>query len=411
MKFDFAALGSHRVRFIAPAFIAATVMLGGIGAAQAWQDDGTVRIGLLESQTGTYAPYGLPALWASQIAIDEINAKGGMTIDGKQVKIEVVPTENGYDAGGDPAQTLSLVKKLVFDDQVLFIKGLSVSNAGQAVFNYLNELDKQGTPIVVHSSSVGAPGLGKISKWGFRNTFSENYVIPNIVETLKKQGVKTVGLYIMKDNIYFPSIADQAIIPELKKAGIEVVAVTDGVSKDTDYSRQVNELKAANPDVVYLLANTLPAINFMKEARRRGLKPKYFLGGISQLTADTLKSGGSAMEGMLVASSYDPAGDGIKAFATEYNNKHGQDISLFAVNGHEAMYLFKDAVEKADIKNTKESLQEDRAKLRDALEKATTVSISGEKIAFNADHDTPKSGVMLVIKDGKFVKWDPAANN
>ena len=59
--------------------------------AQAFQDDGTVRIGIIESQTGQYAAYGLPGLWGTQIGIDEINAAGGVTVDGKKVKIAIVP--------------------------------------------------------------------------------------------------------------------------------------------------------------------------------------------------------------------------------------------------------------------------------------------------------------------------------
>ena len=67
----------------------------------AFQSEGTVRIGLFESQTGTFAPFGLPGLWGSLIAIDEINAAGGVTIDSKKVRIVPTPAPNGYDAGSD----------------------------------------------------------------------------------------------------------------------------------------------------------------------------------------------------------------------------------------------------------------------------------------------------------------------
>src|SRR5690606_1855854 len=107
--------------------VGAGLVLAASTAALGFQQDGTVRIGLLESQTGQFAPYGLPGLWGSRIAIDEINAAGGVLIDGQKVKIEVAPSENGEDAGGDPGQAIALVKKMVFDDKVLMIKGLSAS--------------------------------------------------------------------------------------------------------------------------------------------------------------------------------------------------------------------------------------------------------------------------------------------
>lgn len=391
--------------------VGAGLVLAASTAALGFQQDGTVRIGLLESQTGQFAPYGLPGLWGSRIAIDEINAAGGVLIDGQKVKIEVAPSENGEDAGGDPGQAIALVKKMVFDDKVLMIKGLSASNTGEAVFNYLNELDSQGNPIVVHSSAVGAPGLGAISEWGFRNTFSENYVVGGVAKALKEQGVQTAGFYIMQDNIYFPSIVEKAIKPALEAEGIKVVAVTEGVSKDTNYSRQVNELRSANPDAVYVMANTLPAINFMKEARRRGLSPKFYVGGISQLTPDTLSASGGAMEGMLMAGSFDPTSQSIVKFGDEFRKRHNQDISLFAVNAYEAIYMIKEALEKSGIKNTPETLVDDRRKFRDAFKSVSITSITGETIAFNEVRDTPKRGVILTIKDGAFTAWKPGAGN
>lgn len=399
------------MKYIRSVAIGAGLVLAASTTAFGFQQDGTVRIGLLESQTGQFAPYGLPGLWGSRIAIDEINAAGGVLVDGQKVNIEVAPSENGDDAGGDPGQTIALVKKMVLDDKVLMIKGLSASNTGEAVFNYLNELDGQGNPIVVHSSAVGAPGLGAISEWGFRNTFSENYVVQGVAKALKEQGVQTAGFYIMQDNIYFPSIVEKAIKPALEAEGIKVVAVTEGVSKDTNYSRQVNELRTANPDVVYVLANTLPAINFMKEARRRGLSPKFYVGGISQLTPDTLSAGGGAMEGMLMAGSYDPTSPSIVEFGDEFRKRHSQDISLFAVNAYEAIYMIKEAIENSGIKNTPEALVDDRRKFRDALKSVSITSITGETIAFNEVRDTPKKGVILTIKDGAFVAWKPGAGN
>ena len=167
----------------------------------------------------------------------------------------------------------------------------------------------------------------------------------------------------------------------------------------------MDELRNAKVDIVYVLANTLPAINFMKEARRRGLAPKAYIGGISQLTAETLKSGADAVEGMIMAGSYDPTSNTIKSFADEYRKRYNQDISLFAVNGHEAMYLLKEAVERSGIANTPESLAEDRKKFRNAFTTASITSITGEKIAFNKNRETPKKGVLLQIKGGQFVAW------
>lgn len=374
--------------------------------AFAFQDEGTVRIGMTESQTGIFAPYGLPGLWGSLIAVEEINADGGVMIDGKKVKIEITPAPHGYDPGADPAQNILLVKRLLTDDQVLMVKGMSASTIGTATYNYLNELEKEGTPIVVHSSAVGAPGLSEISRWGFRNTFSEVDVVGRVAEQVQKAlSVESAGFLILQDNPYFQSIADNAIMPALEDLGIEVKEVTEAVSSDRDFTRQVDALRRADVDIVYVLAGAQAGVAFVKEARRRGLEPKAFIGGISQLTADTLSAGGDAVEGMIIAGSYDPSSPHIMALAEVYKERYGRDLNLFAVNGYEAIYLIKDAIESGDIRNTPESLAEDREKFRDAFANASITSVTGEEIRFNENRETPKRGVILYIKDGQFQSW------
>lgn len=384
----------------------AALTAASIQPAFAFQEEGTVRIGVTESQTGMFAPYGLPGLWGSQIAIDEINAEGGVMIDGKKVEIEITPAPNGYDPGADPAQNILLVKRLLTDDQVLMVKGMSGSTIGTATYNYLNELEQEGTPIVVHSSAVGAPGLPEISRWGFRNTFSEVEVVDHVAEEVQKAlDVKSAGFLVLQDNPYFKSITENAIMPALDRLGIEVKEVTEAVSSDRDFTRQVDALRNADVDVVYVLAGAQAAVAFMKEARRRGLEPKAFIGGISQLTADTLSAGGDAVEGMIIAGSYDPSSPAIAGLAETYKERFGRDLNLFAVNGHEAIYLIKDAIENSDIKNTPETLAEDREKFRDAFAKASITSVTGEEIGFNDKRETPKLGVILQIKDGQFQAW------
>jgi len=406
MKAKDSKLGAVR-RYLRP-ILAGSLAVASIFPAMAFQDEGTVRIGLLESQTGVLAPYGIPGLLGSQIAIEEINNAGGIMVAGKKVKLAPVPDMKGHDPANDPAQAIALVRRMAADDGVLAIKGTSGSNLTEAVFNYLNELDKQGGAVVVHSSAAVAPGLGKISKWGFRNSFNEVDIVYGIAERIQKQtAAKTAGFYIQQDNVYYQSIADKAILPALKRLNIDVKVVTDGVGTDRDFSRQVNALRAAQPDIIYVLGQTLPAINLLKESKRRGLAPKLFIGGIAQVTAETLKSGADAVEGMVAASSYDPQASSVQRLGDEYRKRFSQDLSPFVVNGYEAIYLMKEAIEKSGIRNTKESLADDRSKFRDAYAKASITSITGERIAFNENRDTPRAGVILVVKNGQFVAWNP----
>lgn len=388
----------------AAAAVAATLLAAGPVAA--FQDEGTVRIGSLEAQTGVPAPYGIQALVGSQIAIDEINAEGGVEIDGKQVELALTPGPNGYDPGGDSAATIALIKKLVSDDQVLVIKGTSRSDNTEAAFNYLNEQERQGSPVVLLSPSAAAPGLGAITSWGFRNSFVEANALERASQVLAGLGYKTAGIFVARDNAYNAAIAKGLMIPALEKAGFEIVVQTDGLERDTDYSAQIQALKNADPDLVAVSTPVLPGINLMKEAARRGFDPDVWLGNIGNIAPEVPKLGGSAVEGMVVGSSYSPNLPEVKRLAEEFHNRTGNELNLFGVNGYEAIYLFKAAIEAADIKNTPETLQEDRQKFRDALANVEIESITGETVRFNEDGDAIKDGFLLTIKDGAYQVWD-----
>ena len=384
------------------------LILFSANGAAAFQNDGTIKVGLIETLTGGAAPYGVAGARGTIMAFEEANASGGIEINGKKVKISVIgDSELGSDGGLDPALAIATLKKLALDENVLMVKGPTTSTNSEAVFNYLNELSGQGNGLVVHSSSAGAPGLGEISKWGFRNSFAESYALSNLVATMVKDtNAKTAAIYHLTDNPYFPAMAE-LMTNELTKLGVNVAAVTTGLSKDAEFSRQVNEIKASKPDIVYISADNLRGIGFMKEAFRRQLQPSVFIGGISQLVPDTIKSGGDAVEGMVMIGSYDDKGAGINKFRDKFKARWGEDINLFSVNGYEAGQLIIEALKKADIENTEASLQKDREKLRAAYEQVSVESVSGYSVGFNAVHDTPKAGVILTIRDGAFQAWQP----
>ena len=114
---------------------------------------------------------------------------------------------------------------------------------------------------------------------------------------------------------------------------------------------------------------------------------------------------------MVVGSSYSPDLPGVQKLADEYKKRAGNELNLFGVNGYEAIYLFKAAIEASGIKNTPDSLQDDRRKFRDALKKVQLKSVTGEDIRFNEEGDAIKNGFLLTIKDGKYQIWDEKSFN
>lgn len=392
--------------------MAGLLLVAGLGtSAQAFQDEDTVRIGMLESQTGTYAPYGLANMWGTQIAFDEINAAGGITVGGKKVKIAVMPGPDGYDAGVDPAQSITLLKQVVTDDKVLMVKGISNSNAGIAVYNYLAEMEKANDPVVVMSSSVGTPGITSLSSFAFRNSFIESGALLALTKGAHaRTGMKTAAIFLVTDNPYYVKMTDEVIRPALAELGVEIVAVAEAIAADTAFTPQANMMRGADPDVIYLMAPALTSLNFLKEIKRRQVTPDLMIGNVSLFTTEMVASGGDAVEGIVIASAYDPASPDIARFAETYKALHGQDINMFSVTAYEAGYLIAHAIEASGITNTPETLKEDRVKFRDALAAATITSPTGDEVKFDENRDAPKEGMFLVIKDGAFVSWTAETN-
>lgn len=378
------------------------------GTAFAFQNNDTIRIGSINTLTGVASPYGTLANNGSRIAVDEINAAGGVEVAGKKVKIEIVPEPDGYDDGDNTVQSLALFKKLVFDDKVIAVKGVTRSISVETVFNYLKEVDKTGDGTLLISPSSATAGLGGITPWGFRNAYFEyNGLDQQIAMIKEKFGYKTAAVFVERDNPYNVSLLDDTIVPLLKKHGIELVATVDCFGKaQSNYSREVNTLRDANPDFVILSSLVQTSVNLMKESKRRGFKPAMWVGSIGLLSPEVPELGGDAVERMIVGAAYAPTAPSVLKFIEEYTKRYGHEPSQNAFSGHETMYLLKAAIESANIANTPDTLKEDRLKLREAMAKVEIDSVKGGRVHFAPNGDAVSQVFNLTLQGGKFVEWD-----
>ena len=151
-----------------------TIAVAGVVAmtalpAGAFQDEGTVRIGSTEPLTGPGTVYGQPNIVGKFIAVEEINAAGGIMIDGKKVKIDLI----SEDDQAKPDQGVTIFRKLEGKDQALAITGTIYSRVSETMWDLLQKkLDDAGdTGLQVPSMSFMSmkAGVASISPWAFRN--------------------------------------------------------------------------------------------------------------------------------------------------------------------------------------------------------------------------------------------------
>jgi branched-chain amino acid transport system substrate-binding protein len=254
----------------------------------------TVKIGMVAELSGAGAPSGTNWRDGIRIAVEEINAAGGIL--GKKVDV----TE--YDTQTDPQVSRALVQKAI-DGGAYAILGTVYSGSTlvnmlvaqqnstpQFVGSEAPNIVAKGNPFVYRTSSGAQKGVPALTPY-FKNTLKA-----------KKVGVAWV-------NNEFGKGGRNVFVDEMKKAGIEVIADVPSEQAQTDYAADVAKLKRANPDAVFVYMNQEESARFLIEARKQGLAMPL-VGEVTLTEAKVIELAGGAAEGAI-------AHVGITATATD----------------------------------------------------------------------------------------------
>ncbi len=380
-------------------------------SARAFQPEGTLRVGGMWALTGGVALTGKGALNLSRLAIDEINAAGGVRIGGKQVKMELY----AYDEACKAEEGMALLRRLAEVDKVLFTMGPTCSGTAEPMFNTLQKrLDPSdaGRQFMFFTDTASKFGLAKISPWVFRNTVDEPAMYDLIVRYLKEKRpeLKSVAVAWEPDFAHSSSTWKLIIKPAFEKSGHhQIVEVVEWGWQATDYSTQVAKLAKASADIYVTLTHEPTTCASFKELQRQGVNPKIII-AISSLAGGTVIVGCPDLaEGMVVPTNFAPVTP--KAIELE---KKAWDLDKAESNldrshtAYEILYLVKELIEKSDIQNTEPALAEDRRKLRDSLAKVRTFEGMIGPIKINAEEhpskprEAEKELFLLQVKSGKW---------
>src|SRR6202040_4137803 len=200
-----------------------------------------VKIGCQVSLTGKGAEWGQAAKVSMEIAVEEINAKGGVG----GVPIDLIC----YDTQTSEAEALKTVSRLVERDRVLAISGPCFSSEFEAI---APQLDTQ-LKTVINSYCSAKPGLSAMSKWAFRNTLTSDKQLKPVVKAWidEYKIKKVVIIYDAEDAVSKGEGA--AVLPKLlKENNIEIIDMLSYRTKDTDYSAQITRAKSLGADGIGL---------------------------------------------------------------------------------------------------------------------------------------------------------------
>ncbi len=357
----------------------------------------TIKIGANLELSGEVASYGQSISEGMELAIEEINASGG--VDGKKIKVVKVDNKS------DNAEAASAATRLTSQENVLAIIGAATSGNTIAQAQITND-----TKTILLSPSGTAPNVtenedGSINEYVFRTSYIDPFqgtVAANFAT--KELGVKTAAIYSDSASDYAKGLA-AAFKETFQKAGGKIVAEESYVAGDTDFRSTLTRIKSANPEFVFIPGYYEEVGLIVKQARESGVTvPLMGADGWDSPTLVDL-AGKDALNNTFITNHYsaqDPDTK-IQEFVTKFKEKY-KDKSPDAFNalGYDSVYLLVDAIKRAG------SL--DREAVKDALAETKDISLVTGVVTIDKKHNPIKSATILEYVDGeqKFkAKVDP----
>ena len=311
----------------------AMLVAGAMGiAAPAWAQD-TVKIPNIIELSGAGATVGNNWKNGSSLAVEEINAAGGIL--GKKIQLEFV------DTGSDPGKARAAIQRAL-DDKPVAIFGPIYSGSVSATLQLTNEAQ---VPQVIGGEAANLTAQG--SKYLFRTSFGQNVSMPKIANYLRDE-TKAKSLAIIYVNNDFGKGGRNAIMKELETRGIKVVADLSTEAGQADFAADVIKLKGANADAIFVYLNEEESARFLIEAKKQGLD-KPLIGEttlLGQKVIDLAKDAANGVKGH-VGLTVDAPIPAIQAFGKKFEAKFNYKPDHNGVKGYIAPYMIKAAAEKA----------------------------------------------------------------
>ena len=342
----------------------------------------SITIGTVTTNSGTAAAYGEAEVKGFELAVSEINAKGG--INGKKVKLE------SMDDKGDATEASNAYNKLAGDNNVLAVAGPTISATTAAVAPLADQSKLVTIAPAATSDSI------ETGNYLFRTCFKDSYqgeiAAKFAAEDLK---VKKVAVLYGTGDPYSSGVGE-AFAKAAEKLGLEVVDKESSSSADdTEYSSQLQKIQAAGAEFLYApYYYSVAGPYIIPQARSVGFEG-YVMGpdGYDGLKLTGDKSQYNKTYYTTHYSADDNTNTKVQDFIKSYKSKNNAEPNTFAALGYDTIYMIKQAIEKAGENATREDV-------RNAVAGMTFDGVTG-KFTMDKSGSPTKSVTVLEMKDGK----------
>lgn len=360
---------------VAPCFVACNGSKNGADA---------IKVGAILPLTGSAAQWGVPARDAALMAVDEVNAKGG--IKGRKIQLEI------EDDRCDPTTGVSAAQKILASGKPIAFLGAVCSSVTLAVAPIA-----ESNKVILVSPASTNPDITTAGDYVFRVIPTDALRGKVFAEYVYSQGYKNVSLlYINNDG----GAGNQKTFAEyFEKAGGRILS-SEAYPQDTrDVRAQLTKIKAQKPDALVVVSYPDDTPIVMRQAQELALGVPLFFQTEALDDPAVIQKAGSAAEGATYILPARPEGASADAFANDYKKKYGRDPETFAAESYDIIRLIASILENAPEVSSSEALKAGLYKTQNYLGASGTIT-------FDQNGDVIKPMAIKRIVDGKPVVLD-----
>ncbi len=344
---------------------------------------GDIIVGEVASLTGDEASFGNSSHNGTLLAIEELNAAGGLL--GKKLKLV---TEDNQSKKGESA---TATKKLISQSKVVALLGEVASSRSLEMASICQQMK-----IPQISPSSTNPKVTQSGDYIFRVCFTDQFQGGDVLSKFALESLKAKHVAIITDVSQAYSVGlTQYFKDKYLASGGQIVAEQKCASGEKDYKAQLTAIKGTNPEAIFLPVYYGPANLIAQQARELGITVPLF-GGDGWEAPELLQGANGTLNGCVFSTHFSPDQDGAKAkeFVEKYTKRFGAKPDAMGALGYDSAMVLADAIKRAGTT--------DGSKVRDAI--AATKDYEGVtgKMTLDAERNARKSAVMIEIKAGKF---------
>ena len=356
-----------------------------VGCSKKRPEPQKIKIGAVLPLTGEIAEYGKRCKAGMDLALEELNSKGGVNEQDITIIYE--------DSHGNPKDGVNALQKLISIDGVRIVVGAVASSVTLAM-----EPISTRNKVILFSPASSSPKLTGISKYFFRD-WPSDVLEATVLADFAHSELKIKNVAILYVNNDYGLGLKNELMKRFLELGGQVPVVESYEQGATDFRTQITKIKAKDPNAIYLAGYHREMAVATKQIRELGIDVQI-LGDADYGVQELLEIAGAASEGAIYSTpEYEPSSGStsMKRFTKAFRAKHGTEPSIFEANGYDAIKILSQAI--ADVGM-------DTDKISDYISSLKNYQGASGDISFGVNGEVSKPVTIKIVKNGKFTIYN-----